>query len=410
MNQPLRCALIGIGTRARKLYLPILEPLAPWIEVTAVCTPNAANAAETAAQLGVPGFTSLTDLLDADLIDAAIVLSTIESHHAISVTLSQRGVHHLVETTMASTLAQARQMVDEAQSNSVTMLVAENFFRFPFDRLAKAVRLNGAIGDVHRVTCYHDQVGFHGHARWLNFFDAHPVAVQAITHTMPTARHVESANRIHETEVFHDCHVFYPENRVAIVMGGNTKGLIGRTARPGYTEIDGTRGAIVRLAGADLEGFAELRTTSDAALALNGKADHVATFEDVIEDATWTSSSVAVPGGVVSVSNALRPGPVTGNKIREWDAAVVMEIVVDFVEQVRGKDASEFSAIDALKVTEIDMACRESALRGGERIALPCDATAFQSEALATREVEQRFGVGALDAEAMIAIHFPSAW
>lgn len=408
--RPLRCALIGIGTRARKLYLPILKPLAPWIEIVAVCTPNAANAAETAVQLGVPGFTSLTDLLNADLIDAAIVLSTIESHHAISVTLSRHGIHHLIETTMASTVAQARQMVDEAQRNDVKLLIAENFFRFPFDRLAKAVSQSGAIGDVYRVTSFYDEVGFHGHARWLHFYDAHPVAVQAIAHKMPTARHMESANRIHESESFLDCHVFYPDDRAAVVMSGNAKGLIGRTARPGTTEIDGTRGAVVRMATTDLNGVAELRTTSDAALAQDGKADHLSIFNDVIEDGTWISSSVTIPGSTLSVFNALRPGRVVGKKTRDWDAAVVMEIVVEFAEHVRGEREPEFSALDALKVTEIEMACRESARRDGVRITMPCDPMSFESEAIAARDVERRFGVNSLDAEAMIAVHFPSAW
>jgi predicted dehydrogenase len=409
MSRPTRCALIGIGTRARKLYLPILQALAPWIEICAICTPDATNAAETGTRLGVPAFTSLTELLDANLIEAAIVLSTIESHHAISVTLSRRGIHHLVETTMASTLAQARQMVDEARINGVTLLVAENYFRFPFDRLAKAVSRSGLIGDVHRISCYQDQVGFHGHARWLRFYDAYPVAVQAFAHKMPTARHVESANRIHESETFRACHLFFTGDRVAIDMGGNAKGLIGRTPRPGFTEIDGTRGAIVRTAGTDLDGVAELRVASDMALARDGKADHVAAFCNVVEDGTWISSSVNVPDGIVEVANPHRPGKVTGKKIREWDAAVVMEIVVEFADEIRGIRPSEFSALDALKATEIEMACRESALRGGERIGLPTDGLGFESEAIAARAINDRFGIDPMDAEAMIAVHFPPA-
>ncbi len=409
MPRPLRCALIGIGTRARKLYLPILGPLAPWIEIVAICTPGEANATETGTLLGVPSFTSLADLLDADLIEAAIVLSTIESHHAISVTLSRHGIHHLVETTMASTLTQARQMVAEAATNNVTLLVAENYFRFPFDRLAKAVSQSGIIGDVHRISCYHDQMGFHGHARWLRFYDAHPVAVQAIAHRMPTARHVESANRIHESETFRSCHLYFPGDRVAIDMAGNAKGLLGRTPRPGFTEIDGTRGAIVRTAGADLDGTAEMRVASDLALVRDGKADHIAAFRDVVEDGTWISSSVEAPGGRIEVANPLRPGNVSGKKIREWDAAVVMEIVVEFANEVRGTGRSEFTALDALKATEIEMACRESALHAGRLIDLPADGSSFESEAIAAHSVRDRFGVDPLDAEAMLAIHFPPA-
>lgn len=409
MNLPLRCALIGIGTRARKLYLPLLGAVAPWLKVSAVCSPNAANAAEAGAELGVPHFTTLSALLAADLIDAALVLSPIESHHAISVTLSRHGIHHLVETTMASTLAQACDMAQQARQHGVTMLVAENYFRFPFDRLAKAVVSSGAIGEVHRITSTHDQVGFHGHARWIKFYDAYPEAVQSIEHVMPTRRHVESARRIHDSETFRSCHLYFPGGRVAVDMGGNAKGLLGRMPRPGYTEIDGSRGAIVRMAGVDLGGAAELRQLSDVALARDGKADHVAPFRDHVADGTWVGSEVAVPAGMVRIDQPYRPGPVRGPKLREWDAAVVMEILVQFAGQVRGTGTAEFSAEDAVAATEVEAACRESALRGGERIALPVDAAQLQSEAIATGKLRRQFGIDPFDVEAMLAVHFPPA-
>lgn len=409
MSQPLRCALIGIGTRAKKLYLPLLGAVAPWLKVSAVCTPNAANAAEAGAQLGVPHFTTLAALLGADRIDAAIVLSPIESHHAISVTLSRHGIDHLVETTMASTLTQARDMARQARENGVTMLVAENYFRFPFDRLAKAVVASGAIGEVCRITSIHDQVGFHGHARWIKFYDAYPEAVQSIEHVMPTMRHVESARRIYDSETFRTCHLYFPGGRVAVDMGGNAKGLLGRMPRPGYTEIDGSRGAIVRMAGADLGGAAELRHVSEPALARDGKADHVAAFRDHVVDGTWVGSDVVVPGGVVEIDQPYRPGPVSGPKLREWDAAVVMEILVQFAEQVLGTGTAEFSAEDAVAATEVEAACRESARRGGERVALPVDATQLQGETIAIAKLHQSFGIDPLDVKAMLAVHFPPA-
>lgn len=108
MRLPLRCALIGLGTRARKLYTPILPALAPWLAVTAVCTPDAAKAADFGARLGVPAFTALPDLVASGAAEVAIVLSAIESHHAISVTLSRHGIPHLVETTMASSARRLR--------------------------------------------------------------------------------------------------------------------------------------------------------------------------------------------------------------------------------------------------------------------------------------------------------------
>jgi predicted dehydrogenase len=409
-NRPLCCALIGIGTRAKKLYLPLARAVAPWLEFAAVVSPDAANATEAGATLGVPHFASLAALLKAEIAEAAIVLSSIESHHAISVTLSRHGIHHLVETPMATTFAQAQQMVETARAAGVTLLVAENYFRCPFDRLARQIAVSGAIGDVGRVSCFHDQVGWHGHARWMKFFDAWPEAVQSLAHAMPTARHRESANRIHESEAFRACHLLFPGGRVAVDMGGNLKGLIGRTERPGYTEIDGSRGAIVRLATGGLDARADLRVVSDAALERNGKADHVAPFVDRIEDGVWIGSEVSLPGGRVTWDNAYRPQPVKGPKLKAWDGPVVLEIMAEFADEASGIRPSAFSAEDALKATEVEMASRESALHGGVRLALPVGPGDLESEAIVQRAIRGRFGCDPLDAEAMSAVHFPPAF
>lgn len=409
MPDPIRCALIGIGARARKLYLPLAAAVAPWIRFGAVCSPNAESAAEAAERLGVPAFTSIGALLDAELVDAAIVLSPIESHHAISLTLSRRGIHHLVETTMASTVRQARDMAAVARENGVTLLVAENYFRFPFDRLARRVADSGAIGEVRRITCYHDQVGFHGHARWQKFFGSAPESVQSIQHTMPTARHFETARRVHESETFRACFLQFSGERMAIDMAGNTKGLIGRVSRPGLTEIDGSRGAILRLQRGEFDGTAEVRIASDAALERDGRADWVAPFSDRIQDGQWLDSSVQLPDGCAEWVNYFRPGRIAGERIREWDAGVVMEIMVQFAEQVLGAGTSEFTAEDAVTTTEIEIGCRESALRGGEAVSLPLDLVDCISEAAAARAVEAKFGVDIMDAQAVADLHFPPA-
>lgn len=156
MTHPIPFALVGLGARARKLYIPLLEAVAPWLRLVAICTPDAAKADRAGREMGVPSFTSLRALTDAGVAEAAVVVSSIDSHHAISTHLSCHGVHHLVETPMSALLAQAEDMAAVAERNGVTLLVAENFFRFPFNRLARRVAASGAIGNVGRVTCFND--------------------------------------------------------------------------------------------------------------------------------------------------------------------------------------------------------------------------------------------------------------
>jgi len=109
------------------------------------------------------------------------------------------------------------------------------------------------------------------------------------------------------------------------------------------------------------------------------------------------------------VAQPYRPGPVSGPRIREWDAAVVMEILVQFAEQIRGVRPADFSAEDAVMATEVEMACRESARRGGERISLPVQPAQLYCESAAIGRLREQFDVDPLDAAAMVAVHFPPA-
>ncbi|SFZ85660.1 Predicted dehydrogenase [Devosia enhydra] len=408
---PIPTALIGIGTRAKKLYLPLARAIAPWLDFRAVLSPNPESAGLAAERLAVPAFTDLEALLGSGLVKAAVVLSPIESHHAISVMLSRAGIHHLVETTMASTVRQAEEMLAEARKAGVVLGVAENYFRFPFDRLARTVAETGAIGEVRRITCYHDQVGFHGHARWQRFFEAAPEAVSATAHTMPTARHKESERRIHEAETFRICQLHFPGERIAIDMGGNLKGLLGRTPRPGYTEIAGTSGTIFRGPMGGLSGIAELRCCSSEALMADGKPDHVAPFVDEASAGVWTGSHARLPDGrMARWTNPFRPEAVTGNRLREWDGPVVMELLARFAEEIASTTEPEYSAGDAVMTTRIEMAARESARSGGIAIDPRCDMAGFASEQAAAAAVAEKFGVDPHDVAAMVRHHFPSAF
>ncbi len=83
-------------------------------------------------------------------------------------------------------LVLAQEMVRTARENGVVLRIAENFFRFPFDRIAHKIAATGFLGAIKRLTCFHDHTGYHNNSRWIVFYGAHPRSVQAIEHTMPT--------------------------------------------------------------------------------------------------------------------------------------------------------------------------------------------------------------------------------
>ena len=113
--EPMRLALIGAGNRAQTTYLPLWESLKPWCRPVAVCDPVAEHGGPLAAALGVPAYTDIRQLVRDRPMEAALVVTPVESHHSLSVYLSSHGIHNHTETTWASMVCQARQMIAAAR-------------------------------------------------------------------------------------------------------------------------------------------------------------------------------------------------------------------------------------------------------------------------------------------------------
>lgn len=405
---PIRVALIGTGNRAQTVYQPLFPSLRPWIEIVAVCDPVTEHAETFAQSIGVRPFTSLQDLIGWGKFDAAIVVTPIDSHHAISCTLSQAGIHHLVETSMTNSLVQARQMVATAKEHGVTLRIAENFFRFPFDRIARIVVESGVIGPVKRLTSFHDHLGFHNNSRWIKLFAAYPEQVQAISHRMPTAPHHQGgayAHRFHEDERYEARFFSFPDNRLVVDIAGNIKGMLGRYPRPGYIEIDGARGALVQQAIGGWQSEAELRICSDHALANGGVADQVYPVVHANDGGTWASTSITLGEEHLEYVNELRP---SGEQRldRTYYGVAVMGHIVDFVDDIQGIAPSEYSAEDALMAITMERGAELSASRDGAIVEL-ATVDGGEVDAAELTALRTRYGVDPLNVEAMLAISYP---
>jgi hypothetical protein len=403
LTNPLDIALIGAGNRSQKVYQPLFEALTPWVRLVAVCDPVKANADAYADRMDVPAFYSLQELVQAQVAEAALVVAPVDVHHAASCYLSQHGIHHLVETSMASLLVQAQEMVQTAQENSVTLRIAENFFRFPFDRIAKKIDESGFIGPIKRITCLHDHTGYHNNSRWIVFYGAYPEAVQAIKHTMSTEPHYEAPHRFHTEETFRAHFFFFPGDRLVTDLTGNVKGMLGRYPRPGYTELNGSRGTSARSAVHNWHGQAEVPYCSYEALQKGAIADQIFPIEHIVEDGQWVAERVALPIGTVEYLNPYR-APATHN--RAYYLPVTMSHIVDFALAVRGEAESEYTDEDALMAMMMESGTRESALRNGERLSLPLTGD-LEAEAQVRHTLKEKHGVDPLDVEGMLAVSVP---
>ena len=401
--KPLEIALIGAGNRSQTVYAPIFRELTPWIRLVAVCDPVKQNADALAERLDAQAFYSLQALVQSQSVEAALVVAPIDVHYASSAYLSAHGIHHHVETSMCSLLVQAQEMVKQARENKVILRIAENFFRFPFDRIAKEIDKTGFLGPIKRITSIHDHTGYHNNSRWLHFYGAYPEAAQAIKHTMPTAPHYEAPHRFHTDETFRAHFFFFPDDRLVTDMAGNIKGMLGRYPRPGYTELNGARGTIVRYATQNWHGEAEVRYCSDQALQNGAVADQIFPIQHLIEGDQWVADRVELPSGPVEYVNPYRPQE---NHRRDYYFAAIMDHIVDFARAVRGEAQSEYTDEDAAMAMMMEVATRESALRQGERLQLPLTGE-LESEQRIRQALKQKHGIDPLDVEGMLAVAVP---
>jgi hypothetical protein len=427
-SEPLRLALIGAGARAQTIYQPLWESLQPWCVPVAVCDPVTENGQALATALGVPYYGDIRQLVTDRPMEAALVVTPVPSHHSISVFLSSHGIPNHTETTWASMVCQAKDMITVARDNNVIVRVAENFFRMPIDRFAQTVRDSGYLGRIGRVVSYASHTGYHNDSRWIAFAKCHPEWVQSIDHDMAHPAFYSIPQRRHEKETLKARFFHFPNDLLVMDVGsGHVKGHLGRHPRDGYTEFQGERGTLVYRAPGVYWGNeqTELRFVSDAKLAPaqeaagilagGGYADVVTPVHQIELNGCWAGDAADTPTGRIAYESPLAAFGVgvqtfqtTGRQHPQphWYGLAVMDHIVDFALAVKGLRDSEFTAEDALMSEMMEIGAHESNLQEGRRIKLPIVGD-LESDAREREKQRKQFGVDPLDVEAMLSVSFP---
>jgi predicted dehydrogenase len=132
----IRTAVIGVGYLGRfhaQKYARVAGS-----KLVAVVDANAEAAGRVGAELGVPGLTDYRELFGR--VDAVSLAVPTPLHHAIGCALLEQGIHVLMEKPIATTLDEARELVDLAQARGC-MLQVGHLERFNPAIVAAADRL-----------------------------------------------------------------------------------------------------------------------------------------------------------------------------------------------------------------------------------------------------------------------------
>jgi predicted dehydrogenase len=164
MTKPLRGAIIGYGFIMEKGHASAYrqrieraqaEGRAPDIEVVAladVCRERRELAARHFPGLRV--YADFLELLDAeeDQLDFVDIATPPAKHAAVARAALGKGLHVLCEKPLATTIADARDMLDCAMAAKRVLYPCHNYKHAPVIRNVRKIIASGAIGQVHLVT------------------------------------------------------------------------------------------------------------------------------------------------------------------------------------------------------------------------------------------------------------------
>ena len=152
MARTLRAGLIGCGSLSLIGILPQLaEPDAKErLELVAVCDVNEERARETAARFGIPdAYTDPAALIARDDIDLVLVITPIEHHYPLTMDALRAGKHVYVQKTMATTYAEAKEMIATASERGLTLVAAPGQMLAPAMTAMKRLVASGALGEIY---------------------------------------------------------------------------------------------------------------------------------------------------------------------------------------------------------------------------------------------------------------------
>lgn len=116
-----RAAVVGVGSMGRN-HARVYDET-PNATLVAVVDPNPDMAQQVGQQRNVTGYTDLVKMLDEAKPEVVTVAVPTEAHLSVVKTLVERGIHVLVEKPIASSVAEARQMIALAQAANVVLAV-----------------------------------------------------------------------------------------------------------------------------------------------------------------------------------------------------------------------------------------------------------------------------------------------
>ena len=148
---PIRIAVIGLGAIAQTAHLPVIAKMRG-VQIVALCDNDIGKARALAQRFGVRDtFGDIDDLLESEMIDAAVVSTPNHLHEPHALSALRAGAHVLVERPFALTSRGVERILAAARRAERKVFVANNHrFRTEVQTLHAFIH-GGELGKVHSV-------------------------------------------------------------------------------------------------------------------------------------------------------------------------------------------------------------------------------------------------------------------
>lgn len=162
MTMKIRIAIIGCGSITEFRHAPEYHAN-PNVEIAAFCDPVPGRAEKLAGQYGGKAFTAVDDVLAYPGIDAVSVCTSNNTHSEVTLKALHMGKHVLCEKPMATSLADAAQMIRTAERCGRILMVGHNQRLTPAHAKARELLAGSSLG---RVLTFKTTFGHGGPESW----------------------------------------------------------------------------------------------------------------------------------------------------------------------------------------------------------------------------------------------------
>ncbi|GAB2539058.1 Gfo/Idh/MocA family oxidoreductase [Gracilibacillus alcaliphilus] len=157
----MKFGLVGLGWPGQQ-HIQAIENHSEIMELTAVCDADESKLNNWSGTY--PTFSSINDFFANGEMDAVILAVPHHLHEPLAIQALNNGKHVLVEKPMARTSQECSNMIEAAEANNRTLMIAQNWRYTPWCIAAKKIIQSGELGKIQAVR-----------TEWLlNFRDSFP--------------------------------------------------------------------------------------------------------------------------------------------------------------------------------------------------------------------------------------------